>query len=181
MASAAMSRPFAWRFARVSIRADVGRRAKCRGRRWVWGRWSSSTPASAWWGDPSPAAGVERAGGPPAGPDARLSGAQHRLHRTLEWDVSSALGALGAQDASSGASQGGAACGDGSGRSPVQLLHRACEPAAGERAGADTSDGGGDHGSLLVGEGVVVAPRAAATLAAAHAARAALQGNAGVD
>ncbi len=50
MDSAAMWRRGAARFGRGSITAGAGRPAKCPGRSCVWGRWSSSTPASAWWG-----------------------------------------------------------------------------------------------------------------------------------
>ena len=121
------------------------------------------------------------ASGAADGPDARVFGPQHGRYRAPHWHVSSTSGALGAQDAPSGAAQGDAAGGDVSGGRALQLLHAAREPAAGERSAADPGDGGGAHGSLLVGPRVVVASGCSAALAATQAARAALQSDAGAD
>src|SRR3712207_3674979 len=85
------------------------------------------------------------------------------IHGAPEGYLSGAVGAAGAADPSSGASQGSAACRDVPGRRAVQLLHGACEPDPGEWPAADAGDGGGDYRSLLECDGAVVASGTAPT------------------
>ena len=120
-------------------------------------------------------------GGPLAEGDAGVLGADHGVETAGERNVSGAVGAGGAPDASFGASEGDAARRDVSGERAVHLLHVSSKLDGSEWRAADASDGDWAHRSLLDRPGPALEAGAAATLGAAQPARPAVQGHATPD